>query len=69
MTLSDLTVANVSGMIAAAVTVVQIIISLAIPLILLGLLQERNSATTASAVTWYVATVYYPLSTVLADCR
>lgn len=60
MTLSDLTIANVSGMIAAAVTAVQIIISLAIPLILLGLLQERNSVTTASAVTWYVAMVYCP---------
>ncbi|KAL1976249.1 hypothetical protein VTN31DRAFT_2531 [Thermomyces dupontii] len=55
VTLSDLSVADVSGMIAAAVAVIQIFIPLALPVILLGVLrEEHSSATTTSAVSWSV---------------
>ena len=53
VSLNDLTVADVSGMIAAAITIVHIIVILVVPLIVLSIF-KRNSANTASAVTWYV---------------
>lgn len=70
VTVNDLSVGTVSGMIAAAVTLgmflkqilkssllngastVQIFIPLALPLILLGLLWEKNSSVTLTATTW-----------------
>ncbi|KAL1992981.1 hypothetical protein VTN49DRAFT_3738 [Thermomyces lanuginosus] len=55
VTLNELDVADVSGMIAAAVAVVQIFIPLALPLILLGVLRDEHAgATTTSAVSWSV---------------
>ncbi|KAL1994325.1 hypothetical protein VTN49DRAFT_2994 [Thermomyces lanuginosus] len=55
MLFGDLDVADVSGLIAAAVTVVQIAIPLALPVVLLGILkEEKANATTASAVSWTV---------------
>lgn len=57
LTLDDLTVGDVSGMIAAAVTFVHIFILLALPLIVLAIFNaKKNSAPTASAVTWWVLT-------------
>ncbi|KAF2174731.1 hypothetical protein K469DRAFT_647989 [Zopfia rhizophila CBS 207.26] len=50
----DLTVGYVSGMIAAGLFVVQLLIAVAIPFVLVGLLKEKNSKVTASAVTWSV---------------
>ncbi|KAH6639209.1 hypothetical protein C7974DRAFT_127518 [Boeremia exigua] len=52
--LQDLTVGQVSGMIAAAVFIAQILVPLALPVILLGLLQRRSSAVTQTAVSWSV---------------
>lgn len=55
LTLDDLTVGDVSGMIAAAVTTVHMLVILAVPLIVLAIFNgKRNSNTTASAVTWSV---------------
>ncbi|EFR05476.1 hypothetical protein MGYG_08489 [Nannizzia gypsea CBS 118893] len=53
--LKDLSVGSVSGMIAAGVFFVQVFVPLALPLILLGLLTERNSSITLPAASWSVA--------------
>jgi hypothetical protein len=70
LTLQDLTVGQVSGMIAAAVFIgiqsirsllfyanngskVQILIPMALPMILVGLLRLRSPAVTETAVSWY----------------
>ncbi|KAF1837156.1 hypothetical protein BDW02DRAFT_492158 [Decorospora gaudefroyi] len=52
--LQDLTVGQVSGIIAAAVFVVQILVPIALPVILLGLLRPRSAAATQTAVSWSV---------------
>ncbi|KAF2124563.1 hypothetical protein P153DRAFT_350725 [Dothidotthia symphoricarpi CBS 119687] len=52
--LEELTVAQVSGMIAAAVFVFQILVPIALPIILLGLLRPRSAAVTLTAVSWSV---------------
>lgn len=74
--LQDLSVGDVSGMIAAGIFVgalpsygpflsaptitipllqsVQIFVPIALPIILLGLLKEKNSTAANTAVTWYV---------------
>ncbi|KAH0845116.1 hypothetical protein AYO21_01623 [Fonsecaea monophora] len=52
--LNNLTVGYVSGIIAAAIFVVQIFVPTALPVILLGLLNENHSAATATAVGWSV---------------
>ncbi|KIW89181.1 uncharacterized protein Z519_10033 [Cladophialophora bantiana CBS 173.52] len=52
--LNNLTVGYVSGIIAAAIFVVQIFVPTALPVILLGVLREKNSAATATAVSWSV---------------
>ncbi|KAF1846238.1 uncharacterized protein K460DRAFT_417361 [Cucurbitaria berberidis CBS 394.84] len=54
ISLQDLTVGQVSGMIAAAVFVVQFLVPIALPVILLGLLRPRSAAVTESAVSWSV---------------
>ncbi|KAH8700398.1 hypothetical protein BGW36DRAFT_292361 [Talaromyces proteolyticus] len=57
LTLNDLTVGDVSGMIAAAIAIVHIVFLLAVPLIILFLFNKRSSTSTASAVTWCVSVV------------
>ncbi|KAH7394721.1 hypothetical protein BKA66DRAFT_509547 [Pyrenochaeta sp. MPI-SDFR-AT-0127] len=54
VSLQDLTVGQVSGMIAAAVFVVNFLVPIALPVILLGLLGPRRSAVTETAVSWSV---------------
>ncbi|RJE25969.1 hypothetical protein PHISCL_01654 [Aspergillus sclerotialis] len=49
-----LTVPEVSGIIAAGVFIVQYLIPLALPIILLALLKEKDSIATAPAITWSV---------------
>jgi hypothetical protein len=70
ITVEDLTVGQVSGLIAAAVFVgtdsavllvislltihaVQILVPIALPVILLGLLRPRSTVATETAVSWY----------------
>ncbi|KAL1976221.1 hypothetical protein VTN31DRAFT_2503 [Thermomyces dupontii] len=48
VTLSDLDVADVSGMIAAAVAVIQFFIPLALPVVLLGVLKEEQDSSTTT---------------------
>ncbi|KAL4876251.1 hypothetical protein BJY04DRAFT_231725 [Aspergillus karnatakaensis] len=48
----DLTVGQVSGIIAAGVVVVKIVLPTLCAFLFIGTLQERNSATTTSAVSW-----------------
>ncbi|OQV07867.1 hypothetical protein CLAIMM_12227 [Cladophialophora immunda] len=52
--LNNISVGYVSGIIAAAIFVVQLFVPTALPVILLGLLEEKNSAATTSAVGWSV---------------
>ncbi|KIY01016.1 uncharacterized protein Z520_03682 [Fonsecaea multimorphosa CBS 102226] len=52
--LNNLTVGYVSGIIAAAIFVVQIFVPTALPIILLGLLTEKNLAATTTAAGWSV---------------
>ncbi|OAP60410.1 hypothetical protein AYL99_05412 [Fonsecaea erecta] len=52
--LNNLTVGYVSGIIAAGIFVVQIFVPTALPIILLGLLKERNSTATTTAAGWSV---------------
>ncbi|KAF2455766.1 hypothetical protein BDY21DRAFT_348618 [Lineolata rhizophorae] len=52
--LDDITVGHVSGMIAAAIYVVQLFIPFALPVILIGLLREKQKSITTTAVTWSV---------------
>ncbi|CAO2649827.1 Nn.00g011190.m01.CDS01 [Neocucurbitaria sp. VM-36] len=56
ITPQDLTVGQVSGMIAAAVFVdqVQFVVPIALPVILLGLLRPQSAAVTETAVSWSV---------------
>ncbi|KAF2822558.1 hypothetical protein CC86DRAFT_301012 [Ophiobolus disseminans] len=54
LALQDLTVGQVSGMIAAAVFLVQFILPVLLPVILLGLLRPRSAAVTQTAVSWSV---------------
>ncbi|KAH7066203.1 hypothetical protein BKA63DRAFT_523950 [Paraphoma chrysanthemicola] len=54
VSLQDLTVGQVSGMIAAAVFVVQFLVPIALPVILLGLLRPRSTTVTETAVSWSV---------------
>jgi hypothetical protein len=54
LSLHDLSVAQVSGMIAAAVFLIQLSFGLALPLVLLGLLNRQRSGITISAVSWSV---------------
>ncbi|KAF2179724.1 hypothetical protein K469DRAFT_298887 [Zopfia rhizophila CBS 207.26] len=50
----DFSVGEVSGMVAAAVFATQLFVPIALPLILVALLKERNSSITVSAVSWSV---------------
>ncbi|KAK6362488.1 hypothetical protein LTS17_012807 [Exophiala oligosperma] len=52
--LNNLTVGYVSGIIAAAIFVVQFFVPTALPIILLGVLKEQNEAATSTAVSWSV---------------
>lgn len=54
LTLDDLTVGDVSGMIAAAIAIAHMTIILTIPFIMIAIFQRLNSTTTASAATWLV---------------
>jgi hypothetical protein len=54
VSLQELTVAQVSGLIAAAVFVVQFLVPIALPVILLGLLRPRSKNVTETAVSWYL---------------
>ncbi|CAI7641700.1 unnamed protein product [Penicillium pancosmium] len=61
--LSDLTISNVSGMIAVGVAVVQILIPIALPIILLGFFKSSTaklSATTWSALAAELYSSYWP---------
>ncbi|CAI7641711.1 unnamed protein product [Penicillium pancosmium] len=63
VTLSDLTISNVSGMIAVGVAVVQILIPIALPIILLGFFKSSTaklSATTWSALAAELYSSYWP---------
>lgn len=51
--LQDLSVGQVSGMIAAAVFIVQFLVPVVLPIVLLGLLRPRTAAVTQTAVSWY----------------
>lgn len=52
LTIDDLTVGDVSGMIAAAIAITHMTIILSIPFIMIAIFQRLNSTTTASAATW-----------------
>ncbi|KAF2023261.1 hypothetical protein EK21DRAFT_118926 [Setomelanomma holmii] len=54
VSLQDLTVSQVSSVIAAAVFVVQFLIPIVLPIILLGLLCPRSTTVTETAVSWSV---------------
>ncbi|PCH04113.1 Hypothetical protein PENO1_028930 [Penicillium occitanis (nom. inval.)] len=52
LTLDDLTVGDVSAMIAAAIAITHMTIILTIAFIIIAICQRLNSTTTASAATW-----------------
>lgn len=54
LTLDDLTVGDVSGVIAAAITITHMAIILAAPFIMIAIFHRANPTSTASAVTWWV---------------